>query len=142
MVVKGKPSLGPILGIIGAGMLIIGGIVSFNVRVQKELELAALAMTWTDVGFNPNLYTVSSTLTIVWGMLGLFGAIIALFGKRFGVYFMLIFGIIATAGMFIPIGSYLMAFIPNTVFLNTSWYLADPIILLLGGILGVAFKEL
>ncbi|NHJ20092.1 MAG: hypothetical protein EAX91_04040, partial [Candidatus Lokiarchaeota archaeon] len=68
--------------------------------------------------------------------------IIALFGKRFGVYFMLIFGIIATAGMFIPIGSYLMAYIPNTVFLNFSWYIVDPIILLLGGILGVAFKEL
>ena len=53
---------------------------------------------------------------------------------------MLIIGIIATVGMFIPIGTYTL-FETETVFLNRNMYVIDPILLLLGGILGIIFID-
>ncbi|TES98306.1 MAG: hypothetical protein E3J90_06020 [Promethearchaeota archaeon] len=74
-------------------------------------------------------------------MLGLVGAILAFTGKKMGVYLMLIAGGIATVGMFIPIGTYTITIIPMAVNMNSHMFFVDPILLLVGGILGLALKD-
>ena len=104
--VKGKALVGPILGVIGATLLTVAGFIGFGLMATLQALLATYGLTWADVGLDPSLLNVSAILTLVWGLLGLIGAILAFLGKKIGVYLMLIFGLIATVGMFIPIGTY------------------------------------
>ena len=99
-----------------------------------------MSMTWADIGFNPVLLYLQMILTIVLGLLGLIGAILAFVGKKIGVYLMLIFGIVATVGMFVPIGN-ISIIIPFPVTLSASLFIVDPILLLLGGIFGLILKQ-
>ena len=140
MVVAGKAKVGPILGIVGGAMLLIGGIIAFVAIGTLEAYLGGLGMTWADIGLDPTLLYVNFLLTLLWGLIGLIGAILGLVGKKIGVFLMLIFGIIATVGMFIPIGSYTIL-ITFPINMNSSLFYVDPILLLLGGILGLALKE-
>jgi len=130
----------PILGVIGATLLTIAGFIGFGLMATLQALLATSGLTWADVGLDPSLLTVSAILTLVWGLLGLLGAILAFTGRKIGVYLMLIFGLLATAGMFIPIGSYTILLLPIPVNMNSSLFFVDPVLLLLGGILGLALK--
>ena len=141
MVVKGKALVGPILGIVGAALLLIAGFIAFGVQALLEVTLAGAGLTWADVGFDPMILTVRAILTVVWALIGLIGAILALTGKKIGAILMLIFGLIATVGMFIPIGSMTIGFVTIPVTMNYNMFFVDPILLLLGGILGLALKE-
>lgn len=141
MVVKGKTLIGPIFGIFGAGLLLVAAISAFGVQGIHEMTLNVIPMTWEQVGFDPMLLTVSAILTLLWGLFGLIGALLGLVGKRFGVYLMLIFGIIATVGMFVQIGNYAIAGAPYTVFLNSHLFFVDPILLLAGGLIGLFLKD-
>lgn len=131
----------PILGIIGATLLTIAGFIGFGLMATLQALLTGSGLTWADVGLDPTLLTVSAILTLVWGLLGLVGAILAFTGKKMGVYLMLIAGGIATVGMFIPIGTYTITFVTIAVNMNSSMFFVDPILLLLGGILGLALKD-
>lgn len=131
----------PILGIIGATLLTIAGFIGFGLMATLQALLTGSGLTWADVGLDPSLLTVSAIVTLVWGLLGLVGAILAFTGKKMGVYLMLIAGGIATVGMFIPIGTYTITIIPIAVNMNSSMFFVDPILLLLGGILGLALKD-
>lgn len=131
----------PILGIIGATLLTIAGFIGFGLMATLQTLLTGSGLTWADVGLDPSLLTVSAIVTLVWGLLGLVGAILAFTGKKMGVYLMLIAGGIATVGMFIPIGTYTITIIPIAVNMNSSMFFVDPILLLLGGILGLALKD-
>ena len=131
----------PILGIIGATLLTIAGFIGFGLMATLQAILTGYGFTWADVGLDPSLLTVSAILTLVWGLLGLVGAILAFTGKKMGVYLMLIAGGIATVGMFIPIGTYTITIIPMAVNMNSHMFFVDPILLLVGGILGLALKD-
>ena len=131
----------PILGVIGATLLTIAGFLGFGLMATIQAILTGSGLTWADVGFDPSLFTMSAILTLVWGLLGLVGAILAFTGKKMGVYLMLIAGGIATVGMFIPIGTYTISFVTIAVNMNSSMFFVDPILLLLGGILGLALKD-
>ncbi len=141
MVVKGKALAGPLLGIIGAALLLMAGIVGFGTQAIRENLLIVAGLSWEDIGFDPMLFTVSAVLTLVWSLLGLIGAILSLMGKKIGGFLMLICGSIATIGMFIPIGTYTILSVEYTVFLNSHFLFVDPILLLLGGVLGLVFRE-
>ena len=141
MVVQGKAIVGPILGLIGGLILTVGGLRIFSSIAQIEGLLVLMSMTWADIGFNPVLLYLQMILTIVLGLLGLIGAILAFVGKKIGVYLMLISGLVATIGMFIPMGTILIIVIPIPVTLNSSLFFVDPILLLLGGIFGLLLKE-
>ena len=131
----------PILGIIGATLLTIAGFIGFGLMATLQALLTGSGLTWADVGLDPSLLTVSAIVTLVWGLLGLVGAILAFTGKKMGVYLMLIAGGIATVGMFIPIGTYTITIIPMVVNMNSHMFFVDPILLLVGGILGLALKD-
>jgi hypothetical protein len=118
----------------------VAGLRVFSSIAQIEGLLALMSMTWADVGFDPMLFYLQMIITIVLGLLGLIGAILAFVGKKIGVYMMLIFGIVATVGMFVPIGN-LSIIIPIPVTLSASLFIVDPILLLLGGIFGLILKQ-
>ena len=131
----------PILGVIGATLLTIAGFIGFGAIATLQVLLSTYGLTWADIGLDPSLLTVNAILTLIWGLVGLIGAILAFTGKRIGVYLMLISGLIATVGMFIPLGTYILIIVPIAVNMNSSMFFVDPILILLGGILGLALKE-
>jgi len=139
MTVQGKAIVGPILGIVGGALLLIAGLFAFGAvgTIQAYLTLAGL--TWADLGLDPMLLNVHAIMTLLWGILGLVGAILAITGKKIGVYLMLVFGIISVVGLFLPIGTYTLL-IPINITLNGSFILVDPFLLLVGGILGLTLK--
>ena len=131
---------GPILGIIGGALLLLGGLISFGTQGTIQAYLTLVSLTWADIGLDPMFLTINSIMTLTWGILGLLGAIFAMQGKKFGVYLMLVIGMISTVGLFIPIATYTMLSIPLSISLNGSFLFVDPILLLLGGILGLTLK--
>jgi hypothetical protein len=141
MIVRGKSLLGPIFGIVGSILLLVAAFNAFGIQAIRENYLNSFGDTWESIGFDPMLFTASAVLTLIWALLGLIGALLSLMGKKLGVYLMLIFGIIASVGMFIPIGTYEIISVQYAVFLNSHLVFADPFLLLLGGIIGLIFKE-
>ncbi|MFX0033352.1 MAG: hypothetical protein ACFE8E_06045 [Candidatus Hodarchaeota archaeon] len=118
---KGKELAGPIVGIIGSSLLIVAALFG--------LITIGLGM----------LFVIRIMTTLILGILGLIGAILGFAGKRVpGAVLMLLAGIVAVIGMFIPIGLYL-GYIPVT--LVYTFFFVDPFILLVGGILGLALKD-
>ena len=132
--------VGAILGIIGGSLLLIGGLISFGTVGTIEALLTLNSLTWADIGLNPMFLTINSIMTLTWGILVLLGAIFAMQGKKFGVYLMLVIGIISVVGMFIPIATYTLI-LPFSIPLNGSFLFVDPFLLLVGGILGLTLKE-
>lgn len=141
MAVRGKALISPVFGIIGAGLLLVAAINAFGIQALRENYYFQLGYTWETIGFDPMFFTVSAILTLILGLLGLIGALIGFLGKRIGVYLMLISGIIASIGMFIPIGTYEFLSLEYTVFFNSYLFFVDPFLILLGGILGLIFKD-
>ena len=85
-------------------------------------------------------------MTVVWGILGVIGGLIGLARIKIGSVICIVIGLIATLGMFIPIYTYMMDLgygyqLPITITLNSSFIIVDPILILLGGILGFVIKE-
>ena len=138
--VKGKALVGPILGVIGATLLTIAGFIGFGAMATLQVLLSTYGLTWADIGLDPSLLTVNAILTLIWGLVGLIGAILGLVGKKIGVYLMLIFGLVATVGLFVPIGT-ISLIIPIPITLNSSLFIVDPILLFIGGLLGLLLKE-
>lgn len=139
MVVGGKAKVGPILGLVGSALLLIAGFIAFG--VQALLEATMFPLTWADIGMDPMILTVRAVLTVIFALVALIGAILGLLGKKIGVILMLIFGIITTVGMFVPIGTITIGFTTIPVSMNYNMFFIDPILILLGGILGLALKE-
>ncbi|MFX1574960.1 MAG: hypothetical protein ACFFB0_19660 [Promethearchaeota archaeon] len=142
--VKGKLLVGPILGIIGGGLLLIVGFLSFGVQAGVEPTLALLTLTWGDVGFDPILFTISSILTLVFAALAIIGAILGFVGKRVpGGALMLIGGIGAVVGYFVPVGVIDLPLpypdVPiSLVYPGLFW--VPGFLILISGILGLALK--
>ncbi|MFW9950496.1 MAG: hypothetical protein ACFFKA_10280 [Candidatus Thorarchaeota archaeon] len=141
MVVKGKLIAGPAIGIIGGLIVLIASFLAFTVQAALEQELALIPLTWTDIGFDPNFLTIRAVITLILALIGLIGAIMGFLGKKLGAWLMLIAGIVAVVGLFVPLatinlGVYGSILVPLTY----SMFYADPFLLLLGGILGLAIK--
>jgi len=117
---KGKELAGPIVGIIGSTLLIVAA-------------LFGLITIGLDI-----LFVIRIMTTLILGILGLIGAILGFAGKRVpGAVLMLLAGIVAVVGTFIPIGFY--GFLPIT--LVYTFFFVDPFLVLIGGILGLALKD-
>ena len=119
--VKGKLLIGPIIAIIGSMLLLIGGLLA----VTNPFIQIIMAVFPT--------IALSFVMPIILGVLGLVGALMAATGRKVGNYVVIISGLVAVIGMFIPV-----FFIFPLVM---SLFYVDPILILIGGILGVAIKE-
>ena len=140
MVVKGKLLVGPILALLGGIIMLSSGYFVFTSITSIEESLAIAALTWADTGFSIELMYLRVICTLLWGILGIIGGIIAISGKKFGNLLALIGGLLGIVGMFIPLGTITIV-IAVPVSLSASFMLLDPIIIVLGGIIGLVIKE-
>jgi hypothetical protein len=77
--------------------------------------------------------------TVLWGVIGIIGALLAFQGKRIGNILAIVGGALALIGLFIPLGI-INTGVPVPVFLSYSLLFIDIILMLLGGILGLILK--
>ncbi len=140
MVVKGKLLVGPILALAGGCIMLIAGFFVYTSIAITEASLTSGGLSWADVGFSRELMYLRFILTLLWGVLGIIGGILALMGKKFGSILALIGGILGIAGMFIPLGT-ITVVISVPVSLSSSFLFVDAALMLVGGILGLALKE-
>jgi hypothetical protein len=73
--------------------------------------------------------------------MGIIGAIFALIGKKFGSVIALLGGILGIAGMFIPLGAITINTLIIPVSLSASFMLLDPIIIIIGSLIGLLLKK-
>ena len=139
---------GSILGIIGGLMMVIGGIYFLNIILSS---IEGRSIPYEMLPFS-NASILNCILTAVWGFLAIIGALAGIKGKV-GNYLLLIAGGLAVAGFFInsypgegyypsvPLSSsfFYFYFSANDVH-NILLSLIDPLLILTGGIIGVAVK--
>ncbi len=140
MVVKGKLLVGPILALVGGALMLFSSVFVFASIGITEAGLIDGGLTWEDVGFAKELMYVRFGLTLLWGVLGILGGIISITGKKFGAIFALIGGVMGIAGMIITLGT-ITVVSPVPVSLSASFVFVDPILMLIGGILGLALRN-
>ncbi len=119
--VRGKLLTGPSVAILGSVMLLIGGILGISIP-EMQLVMAIF----------PILY-VTFVLPIILGLIGIAGAVLTIIQKKFTNYVIIIVGLIAVIGIFIPIFF--------TFPLVMSFIYIDPFLILIGGILSVVIQE-
>ncbi|MFX0073863.1 MAG: hypothetical protein ACFE96_00360 [Candidatus Hermodarchaeota archaeon] len=141
MVVGGKAKVGPILGIVGSAILLIAGFMAFGTQALIEAQLSLLGLTWADIGFDPSIFMIRGLITVLVSLLGVIGAILALVGKKVGAFLLLIAGIVAVVGSFIPMATMTIAMVPIPVTLIYPFFYVESFLMLIGGILALALKE-
>jgi len=133
--------VGPILGIVGSAILLIAGFIGFGVQGLIEIQLNLLGVTWADLGFDPSLLTIRVIITIIVAILGLVGGIVAVTGKKAGAYILLLAGIVAVVGSFLPIGSIeFLGLVTVPVTMIYPFFYVESFLMLVGGILAIALK--
>ena len=140
MVGSGRAKVGPILGIVGSATLILSGILSFTRQAAFEIQLGPLFLSWEDLGFDPLLFIIQGIVTLACALLGVLGAIFALKGKKFGAIVLLLVGVFALIGSFVPMGTFLIGEIsyPQTI---VNWFIyAESILIVIGGILALVLR--
>ena len=85
---------------------------------------------------------ISAIVTIVWASLALFSSVILLKGNNLGYKILLIAGIGGIIGNFIPIFSYDVGYgYIQIIYLNSTAAYIDLVLMLIGGLYGVALKK-
>ena len=140
MVAKGKLLYGPILSLFGGIIFLFSSFLFTEKIIAIGHILSDAGLFHYEVGLYPELLIIGFVSTIVWGALGIIGGIIALFGKKSGSIIALIGGILGYVGALVPLGTNISAtLIPMTF--SGSFFLLDPILMILGGILGLTLKK-
>ena len=135
--------VGSILGLIGACLITFGGI-WVNIQInQLEQELSQYHITLDSLGIDTEAINIMFLVSILFGIIGIVGAIIGLAGKNFGNWILLGVGIFTIIGSFIMLvpaeriditGGYV--YFP-AIPLVGSVLITDPYLITIGGILGV-----
>ena len=133
--------VGPILGIVGSAILMVGGFIGFGAQALVEATLALYGETWASIGFDPSILMIRVIITIIVGIVGLIGAILALKGMKAGKFILLIMGLIAVVGSFIPIATVDILGVLIPVTLIYPFFYVESFLMLVGGILALALKE-
>ena len=140
MVVKGKLLFGPILVLIGGLIFLFSSFLVSEALIEIGHNLSDVGLQLFEVGLFPELMIIAFVCTIVWGALAIIGGIIAIFGKKFGSILALNAGILGLVGALIPLG-YNIAVTQIQITLTGSFFLLDPILMILGGLLGLTLRE-
>lgn len=104
MVLTRRKLIGSILGFIGGFLFIWPAYYAFDARAQWSNFISFYGVTWDEVNFNPDLFTLRFIITILWGILYITGALLTVLGKQFGNIFCFLGGIGGLVGFFIIIG--------------------------------------
>jgi len=150
MRVKGKALTGPILGLIGGILLVLGGFLWIYLYINViEATLNSYGLTYADVsGYNYHLWYLNASLTFLWGGIGILGAVFAMHGKRYAGFLLLAVGFISILGLFVirigePVlvdlgGGYYLQLRP--IPLSGCLIIIDPFLVLTGGVLTFLVK--
>lgn len=119
----------------GAIVGLIGG-VFYLVITSLSLTIAGLGG-----GIPPPVWqlNIPYTLTMVWAIGITIGGVLSLKGIKVGTILMLVFGIVALIGSFIPIMYYGPPW--YYIYLNYSYFYIDCGLAILGGILGIVLER-
>lgn len=139
MVMIGK-LLGGILAIVGGLIMLIAGYMTLITIPSIEANLQIAGITWAEAGIEPFIFYMRSILTFLWAGCGIIGGIIIFFARKFGAVIALVGGIFGIAGNFIIVGT-LTIYTPIPIPMSVSFMLVDPILIALGGILGLILKK-
>ncbi|MHA1193065.1 MAG: hypothetical protein ACTSP9_12310 [Promethearchaeota archaeon] len=139
MVAIGK-LIGGAIAIIGGAIMLIAGYMTLITIPSIEANLDILGLTWADAGIEPFIFYLRSILTFLWAFLGIIGGIIILVGKKIGGVLALLGGILGIAGNFIIVGTLTLT-TSTPIPMSTSFLLLDPILITLGGLLGIIFVK-
>lgn len=104
MVLTRKQLIGSIIGFFGGFLFLWPSYYAFRARTEYTIFISDYGVTWSDVNFNPELFTIRFIITILWGILTITGALLNILGKQFGNIFCFIGGFGGVAGFFIIIG--------------------------------------
>ncbi|MHA1986205.1 MAG: hypothetical protein ACW98D_06170 [Promethearchaeota archaeon] len=110
--VKGKALIGPAVSIIGGLLWLIGAIVVFAALGPLLLFLGILA--------------TPAIIALILSIIAILGGVVAATGNKLGNYITIVIGLIGVIGLFGFIAS-------------LAWI--DPILVLVGGVLGILIKE-
>jgi hypothetical protein len=135
MAVAGRTKIGPTLGLIGSILLTIAGFLAFGTLGIIDTELVALGLTWIEIGFDPFLLILRGLITLLVGLLGLTGAILALYGKEIGGNILLVVGVGAIFGSFFPMAALALGptLLPITIVFPFIY--VESFLILIGGII-------
>jgi hypothetical protein len=124
--------LGPTIGIVGSILLLLFAFFAFwgFPNIVSGIELVYIKLAYA-AGI---------------GIAGIIGGIIARRGMRYANIVLLVGGVAAIVGMFLPIGviivgyppTLMLGFIPQTLF--STWIYVDVVLMCLGGLLGLVIK--
>ncbi|MFX0081865.1 MAG: hypothetical protein ACFE94_08940 [Candidatus Hodarchaeota archaeon] len=119
--IKGKLLAALLLALVGSVLLVIGGILGISLPEMEPIleEEPILFMTFI--------------LPIILGLIGIAGAALTIIEKNDLNYIIIIVGLIAVIGIFIPL-------IDEYPLVMTLLYI-DPFLILIGGILSVVINE-
>jgi len=131
------------LGIIGGIMMLIAGAIAAGLMSTLNSLLSQYGLTWAQIGVDPNSLNVSCGLTFLWGVIAIAGGVAAYNAEYVGVGsgFLLIFGLIAVIGEFVPIATIQIGSYSASVTLSSSLIYIDPFLVLIGGFAGLAFAS-
>ena len=104
MVLTPKQLIGSILGFFGGFLFLWPSYYAFRARTEWTIFISDYGVTWNEVNFNPEFFTIRFIITILWGILTITGALLTILGKRFGNIFCFIGGIGGIVGFFMIIG--------------------------------------
>jgi peptidoglycan/LPS O-acetylase OafA/YrhL len=120
-------NVGAILGVIGATILLVSGLASFSITRQ-----------YIPYYLPPFLPYINLTVTVALSAFGLTGAILVFRGFKWGNILILCAGAVGVAGTLLPVYFYDTGY--SLYFYNvvSSFTSIDVILLIIGGILGLA----
>ena len=132
--------IGGVLAIVGGAIMCIAGFMTLITIPSIEANLQIAGITWAEAGIEPFIFYLRSILTFTWAGCGIIGGIIIFFGKKIGAIIALLGGILGIAGNFIIVGT-LTIYTPILIPISVSFILLDPILITLGGFLGLIIKK-
>jgi hypothetical protein len=140
MVVKVELLVGPISAILGGIIMLFSAYFVSETYIAIGYYISDAGLYWFEVGLYPELITLGFLCTILWGVMGIIGGIIAIFGKKSGSIIALMGGILGIIGALVPIGTNIaVTQIPTTF--SGSIFLLDTILMIFGGILGLTSEN-
>ena len=127
---------------LGGALLIFASILGFFSTIIMEMAMLANGSSWSLLNANPMPFYLNIFITFCLGISGLIGGVLTLKQRGAGHVLAFIIGLIAIIGLFLPVGLFTIPGIGTTrIYISTSLVYIDPILILMGGLLGLIFKQ-
>jgi len=149
MILEKNYLIGILTAIGGVGLLFE----AFNVLAQmiqlEDFLSISFNLRFSDVGLDPVFYYINFAMTLIYGLLSIFLAIMTLLNKKYVKYLIFIIGIASFISIFIIIRdtqtyeiSPSISIRLSSIRFSTTGNAIEPFLLLLAGVFAVSIKEI